>query len=112
MMSPTLWADIPHKNRTALRDFGGYHALAHVAIYETVARAGFPYQVYPLGDGIGTPGWQDVHQREHVNANRALGIAGPALLADYDFEDRVAFATWMFIHSQEHLRLHAAAGII
>lgn len=112
MISPTLWSDVPFGNRTALSDFEGYHALWHQAVADTSANAGTPYQVYPLGHGVGSPAWQEAHQREHINANLALGISGPPILTDYDFRDPVAFATFMFIHGQESLRLAQAAGII
>lgn len=112
MMSPAMWADVPFGNRTALRDFQGYHAIWHQVVAETSARAGFAYQVYPLGDAVGSPIWQDIHQREHVNANAALGITGPPLLTDYDFKDRTAFATFMWVHANESIRLATAAGII
>lgn len=86
--------------------------LWHRAVAETAALAGAPYRTYPLGDGIGSPAWQDVHQREHINANLALGISGPPILLDYDFSDPVAFATYMFVHAQESIRLAQAAGIV
>lgn len=112
MIWPGSWADIPFNNRTALVDFQGYHALWHQAVAETASRAGRAYQTYPLGDSVGSSNWQDVHQREHVNANLALGISGPPILLDYDFRDPTAFANFHFIHAQESIRLAQAAGII
>lgn len=111
MMSAHLWADVVFGSRTALQDFAGFHALAHQVIAEQSSRQGRPYQVYPLGANVGSPDWQDVHQREHINANLALGIPAPGALNDYDFTDEDAFHNFHWSHAQEHLRLHAAAGI-
>lgn len=112
MIWPGSWSDVPFNNRTALLDFQGYHALWHQVVAETAANAGFPYQTYPLGDSVGSPAWQEVHQREHVNANAALGITGPPILLDYDFKDKVQFATFQFVHAQESIRLGTAAGVL
>lgn len=112
MIWPGTWSDVPHNNRTALLDHQGGHALWHQVVADVASRAGKPYQTYPLGDGIGSPIWQALHQREHVNAALALGITGPPILTDYDFKDAAAFHTYMFVHAQESIRLAAAAGVV
>lgn len=110
-MSPTLWSDIPFKNRTALDDWGGVHLLQHRVYAETAAKAGKSYRVYPLGGAIGSPEWMRAHAQEHINAHLALGIAGPPNLTDYTLTDQEGWANFHFIHAQSTNVWRVAVGI-
>lgn len=112
MIDPTLWSNVPFRAPTAFRDWGGTHALVHQAIADTAARASKPYQVYPLGGGVGTKGWMQAHAQEHINANLALAVSGPANLSDYNLGEREDWDNFHLVHADEHRRLHTAAGIV
>jgi hypothetical protein len=113
MMSPTLLASVPYRNRTAFADAVSILANYHTVLADTIGRqTGRAVVLYPLGDGRGEREWLQALEQQHAAEARALGIAPPPSLSDFNLGDPTEWASFWWIMSEDLERLRLASGIV
>lgn len=113
MIDFSLVSATPFRNPTAFRDLAGILAINHQAIAEAIERqTQEPVTVYPLGDGRpGDKSWTFALQQALNAECRALAIAQPSDLSDFNLNDEAEFYSFTFLLGNEMERIRIAAGI-
>lgn len=112
MIDPSLWNNVPFKNRTAWKDFVGTHWLywqqgLAPAIFDLT---GITIRLYPIGDGGGSD-WLQAVQQQYLAGSDALGLNPPPDLSSYDLSKEEEYASWTFLLAQTAQSLRIAAGV-
>lgn len=113
VIDPKLFAQVPHKNRTAYRDMIGALDLMHTQwiIPAIIAQTGKIPERFPFDADSDPEETLEAIQSQHASEAAALGIAPPPDLATYDLREASDWASWTFLVSQDLTRLRLAVGI-
>lgn len=106
MISPKLFASVPHGDTTALIDLAG---TVEMYVRGLVEEAGLAVTLLPIGT-IGGQAWLDAVQEQMTKIGEALGLP-VSDLASYDLRDAADFASWTFTLSNALESFRIAAGV-
>lgn len=111
MIDFSLLSATPFKNQTAFRDMMGLLTIAHQDFAETITRnTGNGVPVYPFASAKDTD-LLFALQQQLVAECRALFIAQPTDLSDFNLREESEFYSFTFLLGNEMERIRIAAGL-